>query len=326
VTATATPRPDLDLEPHRRELTGFCYRMLGSGFEAEDAVQETMVRAWKNIDGFEGRSALKSWLYRIAHNVCLDMLRAPQRRARPMDLGPATSADAPLAPTLAENTWVTPIADDKIAPLDGGDPAEVAASRDSIRLAFVAALQHLPPKQRAALILCDVLRWQATEAAGLLETSVASINSALQRARATLDEAGLEAGTVTPALDADQEALLASYVDAFQRYDVESIVSLVADDVEFCMPPFPMWLNTPEDVAKWLAGPGIGCEGSRLLATSANGCPAFGSYRRSPKGGHEPFAIQVLEISGGRIVAWHNFLDTTLFPAFGLPTYLPPES
>jgi RNA polymerase sigma-70 factor (ECF subfamily) len=324
VASTTENRSDLDFESHRRELTGFCYRMLGSGFEAEDAVQETMVRAWKGIDGFEGRSALRSWLYRIAHNVCLDMQRAPQRRARPMDLGPSSSAEAPLAAVRPENTWITPIADARVLPTDG-DPAEVAAARDSIRLAFVAALQHLPPKQRAALILCEVLKWQATEAAALLDTSVASVNSALQRARATLEEAGLDVGTAPTTVDADQEELLASYVDAFERYDVESIVALVHDEVQFSMPPYPMWLEGPAEVAKWLAGPGIECAGSRLIATSANGSPAFASYRKAPGGGHQPFAIQVFETSEGRITAWTNFLDTDLFELFGLPEFLPAD-
>src|SRR4051812_937835 len=182
---------ELDLEVHRRELTGYCYRMLGSGFEAEDAVQETMVRAWKNLDRFEGRSSLRSWLYRIATNVCLDMVQGPQRRARPMDLGPASTADSHLAPRLPQQVWVQPVPDARVLPIDG-DPAEVAAARDSVRLAFVAALQHLPPKQRAVLILREVLRWQATEVAELLDTTVASVNSALQRARATLAATDLD--------------------------------------------------------------------------------------------------------------------------------------
>ncbi|HZA75926.1 MAG TPA: RNA polymerase subunit sigma-70, partial [Acidimicrobiales bacterium] len=192
-----TRRADVDLRPeleaYRRELTGYCYRMLGSGFEAEDAVQETMVRAWRGLDRFEGRAALRSWLYRIATNVCLDMLRGPQRRARPMDLGPASTADGKLGPATPESTWVQPIADGKVLPDDVNDPAELAASRESIRLAFVAALQHLPPRQRAVLILREVLRWQASEVAELLDTSVASVNSALQRARATLAERDLDA-------------------------------------------------------------------------------------------------------------------------------------
>jgi RNA polymerase sigma-70 factor (ECF subfamily) len=322
-TAEARPRADaieLELETHRRELTGYCYRMLGSGFEAEDAVQETMLRAWRGIDRFEGRSAVRSWLYRIATNVCLDMLQGPQRRARPMDLGPSSTADSVLAPGLPEQTWVQPVPDARVLALDG-DPAELAASRETIRLAFVAALQHLPPRQRAVLILREVLRWQASEVAELLDTSVASVNSALQRARATLHTLDLD-DTSPTAVDADQQELLARYVTAFESYDIPSLVSLIHEDAMFSMPPHPLWLRGPVEVSRWLLGPGAGCRGSRLLATAANGCAAFGSYRLAGPGIHEPFALQILEISGGRIGGLHNFLYPELFPAFGLPTRL----
>src|SRR3954470_15693324 len=215
-TTTGTPAVERELESYRRELTGYCYRMLGSGFEAEDAVQETFARAWRNFQGFEGRSSLRSWLYRIATNVCLDMLQGPQRRARPMDMGPASTAETALGAPLVESSWVMPIADSATMPEDG-DPAELAAQRETLRLAFVAALQHLPPRQRAVLILRDVLRWQASEAAELLDTSVASVNSALQRARATLDDMGPDpAGP--PELDATEQELLARYMDTFERY------------------------------------------------------------------------------------------------------------
>jgi RNA polymerase sigma-70 factor (ECF subfamily) len=314
---------ELELEAHRRALTGYCYRMLGSGFEAEDAVQETMVRAWKGIDRFEGRSALGSWLYRIATNVCLDMLRGPQRRARPMDLGPASTADSVLPVGLAESTWVQPVRDDRVLPTEG-DPAELAAQRESIRLAFVAALQHLPPKQRAVLILREVLRWQASEVAELLDTSVASVNSALQRARSTLDELDLEAGPSAPPDPRDRE-LLARYVAAFESYDIGSLVSLLHDDVEFSMPPHPLWLRGPVEAGNWYLGQGIGCRGSKLIATSANGCAAFGAYKPCPDGGWEPFSLQVVEVSGGRITGLHHFLYRELFPAFGLPHHLDPE-
>jgi RNA polymerase sigma-70 factor (ECF subfamily) len=309
-----------ELEAHRRELTGYCYRMLGSGFEAEDAVQETMVRAWRNIDAFEGRSALRSWLYRIATNVCLDMMRGPQRRARPMDLGPSSTADAPLDAGLPEHAWIQPIASSKVLSTDG-DPAEVAASRDSIRLAFVAALQHLPARQRAVLILREVLGWQASEVAGLLDSSVASVNSALQRARATLSSGDL--ATAKPLqIDAEQEALLARYVDAFERYDISSLVALLHDDVVQSMPPYALWLVGAEEVGKWMLGTGIGCRGARLLPTSANGCAAFGNYRVSGPDTWDPFAIQIVEVSGGWITGLHNFLYPELFPAFGLPAHL----
>src|SRR4051794_29431297 len=279
---TDTPAVERELESYRRELTGYCYRMLGSGFEAEDAVQETFVRAWRNFQGFEGRSSLRSWLYRIATNVCLDMLQGPQRRARPMDLGPASTADAVLPDRLPESAWVQPIADSRILP-ESGDPAELAAARDSVRLAFVAALQHLPPRQRAVLILREVLRWQASEVGELLGMTVASVNSALQRARATLatvrpDDSG--SGEIDPA----KEELLAKYVGAFERYDIDALVTLLHDDATFSMPPHPMWLRGPVEVSRWLLGTGIGCRGSRLLATGANGCPAFGSYRPAGPG------------------------------------------
>jgi len=325
---TATPRfePD-DLEAFRRELTGYCYRMLGSGSEAEDAVQEAMVRAWKAADRFEGRSSLRSWLYRITTNVCLDMLRGSQRRARPMELGSSVPVDVDLAgiAVLPEHAWVLPIADDRVLPVDA-DPADVAAARESIRLAFVAALQHLPARQRAALILCEVLKWQATEAAELLDTSVASINSALQRARATLAARAAEVPESPPAaepINPQQQALLERFVDAFERYDVEQLVTLLHDDVQFSMPPYDMWLEGPGSVSGWLVGQGIGCQGSRLLPVpSANGTAAFASYRVDPAGGHTPFAIQLIEVSGDRIVGFHNFLDTTLFEEFGLPAHL----
>jgi len=320
-----TTRPaDVDLRPeleaYRQELTGYCYRMLGSGFEAEDAVQETMVRAWRGLDRFEGRSALRSWLYRIATNVCLDMLRGPQRRARPMDLGPSSTADGNLGPHVSEETWIKPIADAKVLPADLDDPAELAASRESIRLAFVAALQHLPPRQRAVLILREVLRWQATEVAELLDTSVASVNSALQRARTTLADNDVDA--TPPHVDDEQQELLARYVDAFERYDIDSLVELLHEDAIQSMPPYALWLQGRDEMGKWYLGQGIGCKGSRLLATAANGCPAFASYRPQGPGVWEPFALQIIEISRGRISAIHNFLYPELFPAFGLPTRL----
>ena len=310
------------LEPYRGELTGYCYRMLGSPFEAEDAVQETLIRAWRGLDRFEGRAQLRSWLYRIATNVCLDMLDGRQRRARPMDLGPAAEPDPALLNTLPETTWIQPIPDGLLAP--EGDPADVAVARETIRLAFVAALQHLPPRQRATLILCEVLRWQASEVAELLETSVASVNSALQRARATLAAADLDADAVP--LDEIDAALLARYVAAFEAYDLEALTSLIREDAIQSMPPFDMWLRGRDDIFTWWWGPGIGCRGSRVLPTvSANGAPAFGQYKPSPSGdGHDPWALQVLQLSpGGGIAELTFFLDTeTLFPLFGLPPRL----
>jgi RNA polymerase sigma-70 factor (ECF subfamily) len=319
--ATRAPE-DLErqLEQHRTELTAYAYRMLGSAFEAEDAVQETFLRALKGFEGFEGRAALRSWLYRIATNVCLDMLGGKERRARPMDLAPAKTADAPLGEPLPEVTWILPVPDDRVVPEDG-DPAEVAESRETIRLAFVAALQHLPPKQRAVLILHEVLRWKASEVAELLETSVASVNSALQRARATLEAADVEA--LSEPDDEEQRALLARYVDAFERYDMDSLTSLLQQDATWNMPPYELWLQTHDDIRRWCLGPGIGCRDSRLIPTMANGSPAFGQYKPALEGGHEPWSLQVLEISGGRIGGITFFLDTaSLFPLFGLPPRL----
>src|SRR3954454_47511 len=294
--------------------------MLGSGFDAEDAVQETMVRAWRNVDKLESQAALRSWLYRIASNVCFDMLDGSKRRARPMDLNSPSMADTTIDSGLPEEMWIQPMPDAKVLPTDG-DPAEMAQAKETIRLAFVAALQHLPPKQRAVLILREVLRWQATEVAELLDTTVASVNSALQRARATLAATYLNEAAPGP-VDAEQQALLFRYVAAFESYDMESLIALLHEDATFSMPPYALWLRGPEQVAAWLLGQGFGCKGSRLVATSANGCAAFGSYRQVAPGVHEPFALQVLEVSGGRIVAWQNFLYPELFPAFGLPTRL----
>jgi RNA polymerase sigma-70 factor, ECF subfamily len=311
-----------DLEGHRRELTAYCYRMLGSGFDAEDAVQETLVRAWRASERFEGRSSVRSWLYRIATNVCLDALRGRQRRARPMELGPSRPpVESSLDAILPEGAWVSPIADDRVLPPEA-DPAELAAARDSVRLAFVAALQRLPARQRAVLILCEVLRWQATEVADLLDTSVPAVNSALQRARATLASVDAEAPPV--AVEADQRELLARYVDAFERYDIDALVRLLRDDAVQSMPPYAMWLQGAADIGHWMLGLGIGCRGSRLIPTSANGSPAFGQYRPDPAGGHAPWALQVIEISGDQVSAIHSFLDAEeLFPAFGLPAHLP---
>jgi len=308
------------LDQHRRELTAYCYRMLASPFEAEDAVQETMIRAWRGYERFEGRAALRSWLYRIATNVCLDMLSGRERRPRPMDLGPA---GAPVVENLnipTEVTWLQPAPDSLV--MAEGDPAEVAQARESLRLAFVAALQHLPPRQRAVLILAEVLRWQATEIAELLETSVASVNSALQRARATIETRDM---TREQPLDAADRELLDRYVAAFQDYDIERLTSLIREDATQSMPPYDLWLSGRDDILTWWFGPGIGCKGSRLLpAGTANGYPAYGQYKPAESGsGFDPWALQVVEFSGERIEEITFFLDTeTLFPLFGLPPRL----
>jgi RNA polymerase sigma-70 factor, ECF subfamily len=314
-SSLATTELEVQLEQHRRELIAYCYRMLASPFEAEDAVQETFLRAWRSYDRFEGRAALRSWLYRIATNVCLDMLNGRERRATPMDLGPAREPIIENLNTLPEVTWIQPIP----------DPAEEAVARETIRLAFVAALQHLPPRQRAVLILCEVLRWKASEVAELLETSVASVNSALQRARATLEASNVSAAEAPPSVDGADAELLARYVDAFERYDIDALTSLIHEDATQSMPPFDMWLSGRADIFEWWFGPGIGCQGSRVIPTvAANGAPAFGQYKPSETGdGYEPWALQVLEVSDGKIGEFTFFLDTdTLFPLFGLPARL----
>jgi RNA polymerase sigma-70 factor (ECF subfamily) len=359
MNTTATTAPDVapDLEKHRAELTGYCYRMLGSAFEAEDAVQETMVRAWRAYDRFEGRSSLRSWLYRIATNVCLTMLDGSKRRARPMDLSsPVSPATGALAPPLPETAWVEPMPDSRALP---ADPAERAETRDSVRLALIAALQHLPPRQRAVLILREVLAWKASEVAQLLDTSVPSVNSALQRARATLAATGLGNGDGASgdgagpasadgqALSQEHKELLTRYIDAFERYDVDYLTTLLHEDATQSMPPYDLWLRGPADIRGWMLGPGIACQGSRLIATEANGQPAFAQYRvaMDGSGGYTPWALQVLEVSGGRVSDITVFLtpeaqktiETTfgrlpadapvpqaphLFPLFGMPPRL----
>ena len=326
-TALAGPALETALERQRPQLTGYCYRMLGSAFEAEDAVQETMLRAWRSIDRFEGRAALSSWLYRIATNVCLTMLDGRKRRARPMDLGGPSSpevADAASLVTHGEEMWVEPIPTGRVLAGDG-DPAAVAESRETLRLAFVAALQHLPPRQRAVLILREVLRWQATEVAELLDTSVASVNSALQRARATLGERDVAAGDLSAGAIGDEErALLDRYVEAFEDYDMDALVALLHEDATMSMPPFELWLRGAEAIREWNLGVGSGCRGSRLVPVTANGVRAFAQYRPSgPGGSFEAWGLQILDVSDGRIVAINCFLDVArIFPMFGVPLTL----
>src|SRR5260370_32829731 len=306
------------MEAHRRALAGHCYRMLGSAVDADDAAQETMIRAWRSLDQFDGRAALRTWLYRIATNVCLDELAHRSRRARPMDeAAPGATTDALIQRPSAH--WLEPIADARAIPADA-DPAERAILRQSIRLAFVAALQYLPPKQRAVLLLIEVLGWSAAEVAETLDTSVAAVNSALQRARATL---GSQSEISLAPLSQSQQQLLDRYVEAFQRYDVDGLVSLLCEDATFSMPPYALWLRGPEAVRGWLLGRVCACRGSRLLPVAACGSPAFAQYRPNPDGGHKPWALIVLELSGDRIAGWNSFLDTgTLFPRFDLPSEL----
>ena len=322
---------DVRLEKHRVELTGYCYRMLGSSFEAEAAVQDTMVRAWRSYEKFEGRSSLRSWLYRIATNVCLDMLTAGNKRARPMDLSESTPlARAALSPR-PDNTWLEPMPDARVLPTVE-DPAEAAVAKESVRLAFMAALQQLPAKQRAVLILREVLAWKASEVAELLDTSVASVNSALQRARATLAEREqgdkAAAAAVSDPLDEEQRKLLDRYVAAFEGYDMTALTALLHEDAVMTMPPFDLWLTGHDDITGFMTTLGSACEGSRLLPVQVNGLPGFAQYKPDPeKGGFTPWAVQVLEISDGGLSGFHFFLDTARwFPLFGLPLHLEAEA
>jgi RNA polymerase sigma-70 factor (ECF subfamily) len=316
----AMPESVAQLEKHRAALTGHCYRMLGSAVDADDAVQETMVRAWRSLDRFDGRSSLRTWLYRIATNVCLDALADRSRRERPVEEGPAGSVEDPLE-VRPRTHWLEPVPDARAVPVDV-DPAERAVLRQSIRLAFVAALQHLPPKQRAALLLTDVLGWSAAEVAESLDTTVAAVNSALQRARATL--AARDLGDARGSLSDAQAELLDRYVAAFERYDVDALTALLHEDVTLSMPPYTLWLRGRDPIRAWLLGRGSGCRGSRLIPTAASGLPAFAQYRPAAQGGHEAWGLIVLELAGDRISGWTSFLDTeSLFPRFGLPLELP---
>jgi len=311
-----------ELEQYRSQLTSYCYRMLGSPFDAEDAVQDALVRAWRSRDRFEGRSALRSWLYRIATNVCLDMIKSRQRRIRPMALGPAQEPIEKNLNVRPEATWLEPIPIQLVAP--DPDPADVAIEKESIRLALVAAMQHLPAKQRAVLILREVLRLEASEVAQLLDTTVQSVNSALQRARATLAKSNVSMTDPAPRLNDSDRVMLERYVSAFERYDLSALTALIREDATQSMPPFDMWLSGRDDIMTWWFGPGIGCKGSRMLpAISANGMPTFGQYKIDPEGGYTPWALQVLELKDGKIGEFTFFLDTArLFPLFGLPLHL----
>jgi RNA polymerase sigma-70 factor, ECF subfamily len=301
-----------------RELTGYCYRMLGSPFDAEDAVQDTMVRAWREFGKFEGRSSLRTWLHRIATNVCIDMLRKSSRRTVPMDMEPPTRAEGAQIPApRSERTWVLPIPDARLA--DGGaDPAEQVVSKETVRLAFVAALQRLTPRQRAALILRDVLQHSAAETAELLGTTVASANSALQRARAAVPSAGESAAESGGA----DSALLQEYVSAFESYDVPRLTALLRSDAVNSMPPLPLWLRGRDEIRVWMLGPGSECRGSLVLPTAANGCAAFAQYRPDGRGGYHPWALQVVETDGNLITGLHCYVFADLFTFFGFPAAL----
>jgi RNA polymerase sigma-70 factor (ECF subfamily) len=313
-----------ELEPFRRQLTGYCYRMLASPHDAEDAVQETFIRAWRGLSHLDDRGGLRAWLYRIATNVCLDMLKGRARRALPTSVAPSahrgewdTSHGLALGTPRPETTWVQPLPDSLIASADT-DPADVVVEQESIRLAFIAAMQELQPRQRAVLILRDVLRWKAEEVAGLLGTSTDAVNSTLRRARATMDQADLDAAPGQPR-DLDLE-LLGRYVEAFERYDVEALVAVLREDATLTMPPFELWLRGIDDITRFLAAMKTEGGRDRVVTLSANGCPALAVYRPRPESGElEAFGIHVLECAGGRIAAIHAFLDPGLFALFGLP-------
>jgi RNA polymerase sigma-70 factor, ECF subfamily len=319
------------MEKLRPNLTGYCYRMLGSGFEAEDATQETLLRAWRRSDTLADPAAVKSWLFSIATNVCLDQIDARKRRARPVDLGDPGNAEGPVGAPLPETTWVLPIASGQVADPDA-DPEAQTAERETLRLAFVAALQHLPARQRVVLVLREVLRWSAKEVADVLETSVASVNSALQRARATLDELDLE-DSDTPARPSgeDESKLLEQYLEAFAAYDIDRIVALLRYDVVFDMPPLPLWVRGTADVAAFMDGPGAACRGSKVIGTSANGFPAFASYKPDPESGAWlPWSVTLLEADEtATVTGVHNFLAPfmpNLFASFDLPERLGEEA
>jgi RNA polymerase sigma-70 factor (ECF subfamily) len=311
-----------DLEVHRSAITGHCYRMLGSFFDAEDATQEAMIRAWKGMDRFDGRASLKNWLYRIATNVCLDEIHNKGRRERPMEEGSAFSGTPSIEDLVQRpsNVWLEPIADVRALPSDC-DPSVRAILKQSIRLAFVSALQKLAPKQRAALLLMDVLGFSAVDAAETLETSVASVNSAIQRARATVSEKDFSA---PPDLSAPQMEMLNRYVTAFEEYDIDALTKVLREDATVSMPPYTLWFQGADAIRNWMLGLGCGCRGSQLVPTAACGAPAFCQYRVNPEGGYKAWALIVLELSGDRITAMNSFLDVeNLFPRFGMPLLLP---
>ena len=312
-------------DTYRRELTAHCYRMTGSVHDAEDLVQETYLRAWRAYEGFEGRSSVRTWLYRIATNVCLTALEGKDRRPLPTGLGaPASDPGDPLTQS-SEVSWLEPAPDPLVAG-ESSDPATIVTEREGIRLAFVAALQYLPARQRAVLVLRDVLRWRASEVAKALETTEAAVNSALQRAHAQLARADLSRDTLEERLDADQQDLLDRYVKAFWDKDIDAIVGMLTRDAVWEMPPFTGWYTGAEAIGRLIDTqcPG-GVNDMPMVATRANGQPAFGLYMRQPDGSFTPFHLKVLTIRDNRVEHVAAFFDTDLFERFGLPARLPAD-
>jgi RNA polymerase sigma-70 factor (ECF subfamily) len=317
------------VEPFRGELTAHCYRMLGSVHDAEDLVQETYLRAWRSYDKFEGRSSVRTWMYKIATNVCLTALDGRARRPMPTGLGQPASDPRGTLESRPEVTWLEPLPDRVVWGGPPDDPEATAMHRESVRLAFVAALQHLTPPQRAAVVLFDVLALQASEVAELLDTSVAAVNSSLQRARAHLAKLDPEAEERAPGLDDERKrALLAEYVDAFERYDVPRIVALLSADAVWEMPPFTGWYSGAEEIGALIEN---NCPAERpgdqiLVQVTANGGPALALYMRDPSDGvHRAFHLQVPSIGADGVTHVRVFFDTDLFARFGLPEELPAE-
>lgn len=306
-------------DPYRRELLAHCYRMLGSIHDAEDLVQETYLRAWKSYERFEGRSSLRTWLYRIATNACLTAI--DQRGHRPMPSGLGAPSEEPERPVVAspEVPWLEP-APDAVVAADAADPAAIVAARESTRLAFVAALQHLPAKQRVVLILRDVLKWRAAEVAELLGTSTAAVNSALQRARERLDQDGPARDELVEPTDPSVRDLLDRYAKAFEDADITALLDLFKQDAVWEMPPFPEWFVGADTIVRLIAAQCAPDAGElRMVPAAANGQPAFGLYRRDEEGVHRPYQLQVLSITSDGVAHVSAFFDTSLFPLFGLP-------
>jgi RNA polymerase sigma-70 factor (ECF subfamily) len=325
------PQPDpaqardlAGLDRYRPELLAHCYRMLGSVHDAEDLVQETYLRAWRSQSTFEGRSSMRTWLYRIATNACLTALQSRGRRPLPTGLGQEASDPYATLVQQPEVPWLEPVPDALVSDLPD-DPASVVTSRESIRLAFVAALQHLPPRQRAVLVLREVLAWKAAEVAELLGTSTTAVNSMLQRARAQLEQAQLTRDDVVEPTDHEHRDLLDRYVAAFESYDVEAIVSLFTEDAVWEMPPFTGWYQGARAIGNLISAqcPASGPADMRMLRADANGQPGFALYMRDVDGLHHAFQIQVLTVTEGGVSHVGCFFDTGLFEAFGLPEVHP---